>query len=77
MIGKNGDFLLKISWLTEEDGQPFDAFPISRKAVCKAGYVRSSIEVSDMKKPETLYLRGFPDCCLASPGGFEPLSLVS
>lgn len=65
MISKKDVFLLKISWLTEEDGQLFGAFPISRIAVCKAGYVRSTIEVFEIKKPETLYLRGFPDCCLA------------
>ncbi len=52
----------------------FYAFPISKNGACKTGYVRSSIDVLDMKKPETLYLRGFPDCCLASPGGFEPLT---
>ena len=66
MISKNRIFLLKISWLTEEDGQKFYAFPISKNGGCKAGYVRSSIEMQEMKKPETLYLCGFPDCFLAS-----------
>ena len=56
----------------EEKGQVFYAFPISKNGGCKAGYVRSSIEVYEMKKPETQYLRGFPDCCLASTRGFEP-----
>ena len=53
MISKNRVFLLKISWLTKEDGQKFYAFPISKNGGCKAGYVRSSIEVYEMKKPET------------------------
>ena len=60
MISKNRVFLLKISWLTKEDGQKFYAFPISKNGGCKAGYVRSSIEMLEMKKPETLYLCGFP-----------------
>lgn len=48
------------------------AFPISKNGVCKAEYVRSSIKVSEIKKPETQCLCGFPDCCLASMRGFEP-----
>ena len=72
MIGKNRVFLLRISWLTEEDGHTFASIPISKNGDCKTGYVRSSIDVLEIKKPETQYLRGFPDCCLASMRGFEP-----
>lgn len=64
MISKNRVFLLKISWLTKEDGQKFYAFPISKNGGCKAGYVRSSIEVYEMKKAEnqeTLIFRMFRD----------------
>ena len=49
MISKKDIFLLKICWLTEGDGQLFGAFLISRIAVCKAGYVGSSIEVFEIK----------------------------
>ena len=52
MISKNRIFLLKISWLTEKDGQKFYTTPISKNGGCKAGYV---IEMLEMKKPETLY----------------------
>ena len=56
--------LLSTSSLTEKKGQMFYAFPLSKNWGCKAGYVRSSIEVYEMKKAEnqeTLIFRMFRD----------------
>ena len=59
MISKKGYFLLKISWLTEEDGQKFYTFPISKNEGCKAGYVRSSIEMLEIKNRKPFIYAGF------------------